>query len=798
MAGARAAGTQNPMPLVDTRFDVGINGGLATVSTLRTFRNGESESIEVTITFPIPVHAVLFSLEARVDGRILKACARAKVQARATYEDAIERGKGTVLHEELLRGVHMLSVGNIAPGAEIQVTVVWALVLTNINGAAHLRIPLTVGDVYGCSGLPDSDELLHGGVLQSGRLNVECLDGTVTHPRAKLAPEGTDIPLNVPIDLVVTGWSPRHLHGRAADGRNVVVRIEPGDSSDTSLNVALAIDHSGSMGEICSSAHASLTKHQAAVAALKSISLSLKKSDAVDIWEFDDALKHVGLVREQGGTFVRRVLQQGSRLSNVIKHLSTPAGGTEIGGALAGIAGTSTAQDILLITDGKSHALDVQALSGTGRRFSVVLIGEDSLEANVGHLAAISGGEIFIASEGNLTRALQAAFTALRSPPQKKHEPDGSPDRIAVSRSGMKVTVQWHLEMKPSNDTPAARATSAIAASLALQFLDTEAATALAEAEGLVTHLTSLVLVDEAAEIQSGIPANRKVFLPSPATGALPVRALYHSEVRTLHPHLNLASPARVNDLVSARTQFTEPAFSRRSSDIPDIKILIDELDNLGEIDEKRFSRPEAPLRRLLDQMERVSRTLSKQADLRESIAQFRTQVTELTRHLRERLEYLRSPLEEAAGLSAGENRENYFNEIMELNLNIAEALSRLSQVEGEAAKLQKKIEFIIRERLPILFSELAALIDWDAAPGKLQVGDLSNLDNGIAQGINALAHGPAFTMLSERIQVEPVMLAIGLIAQRESTGSRTAARIAKSVIGDRTVDDLMTHLAFA
>jgi hypothetical protein len=35
----------------------------------------------------------------------------------------------------------------------------------------------------------------------------------------------------------------------------------------------------------------------------------------------------------------------------------------------------------------------VQALAQRGRHISVVLSGEDSLEANVGHLAALTGGD---------------------------------------------------------------------------------------------------------------------------------------------------------------------------------------------------------------------------------------------------------------------------------------------------------------------------------------------------------------------------------------------------------------------
>ena len=48
----------------------------------------------------------------------LVAKAQRKNMARETYESALERGKTSVLHEEVLRGVHMLSVGHIPPGAE--------------------------------------------------------------------------------------------------------------------------------------------------------------------------------------------------------------------------------------------------------------------------------------------------------------------------------------------------------------------------------------------------------------------------------------------------------------------------------------------------------------------------------------------------------------------------------------------------------------------------------------------------------------------------------------------------------
>src|SRR5215510_3758397 len=107
MAGAR------PVPLISTAYDIDIRGGLAEVTVVRTYRNNEQESIEATVTFPLPVHAVLYSLEACIADRLLKAVARSKTTARQIYEDAIDAGKSTVLYEELLKGVHLLAVGHI-------------------------------------------------------------------------------------------------------------------------------------------------------------------------------------------------------------------------------------------------------------------------------------------------------------------------------------------------------------------------------------------------------------------------------------------------------------------------------------------------------------------------------------------------------------------------------------------------------------------------------------------------------------------------------------------------------------
>jgi hypothetical protein len=643
VAGASAA-RGSPIPLASTRFDVEIDSGLATVVTKRVFRNDEAESIEATVTFPVPVHAVLFNLEARIGGRVVQARAKRRTQAREEYEDAVERGKTAVLHEEVLRGVHMLSVAHLGPGKEIEVTTVWAAALSFVGDRGQLRIPLTVGDIYGRSGLSDSDDLLTGGPVQNADLFVRCKNGVVAVRSASIDEGHARVPLNAPIDLIVTHATGQELRGVAADGREVILRISPHQGGDMALNVAVVVDHSGSMEEECSDRAGSITKHQAVIAGLRSAAQGLGEEDVIDLWEFDHVLAHVG------STHDRVSGRRGSkRLLSLIARLTLPGGGTEIGAALSGTIAGSDARDILLITDGKSHALDVHELARKGRRITAVLVGEDSLEANVGHLAALSGGDIFVAAGDDLADSLVTAIGALRASFGRPGPIGASLDHVRVVRGNAVLEAEWRPATEPVSDASRNRSVAAMAASLALPLLDEERAALLAEAEELVTHLTSLMLVDEAGEVQEGIPAVRKIALPHPSAGSAGMtrRRSYRASYLRTAPR-NLHAPRNIS-------------YSALS---------------IGSV-----SRPQS-LR-----------------DLR---------------------------------------------------------------------------------------------IDWDMSPNELLAGDLSVLDPQQASLIEQIAAQPEVTALAKRMNIDPTVLVVALLAQSEASGNQSAARIAKSVLGVQPTDELL------
>lgn len=490
-----------PIPLIATSYDINIKGGLADVTATRTFNNSERLSLEATLTFPLPVHAVLYELKAKVGDRVLKAVAKSKGAARETYEEAIDQGHMTVLHEELIKGVHMLSVGHLPPGARIEVEARFVLPLAMIGGTALLRIPTTVGDVYGASGLPDSDEIASGGTLLAGDVKLSCDSGTPKLFGGTLENGAARVWLDASIVVEIEGWTPRTLTGCAADGTPVSLAMKPAPNADANLDAAVLVDRSGSMAETCVSG-ARVTKHAAVLLGLDDAGRDLTEADRINLWEFSFGANDLGTARAGGW---RALLLQ----------LSIPDGGTEIGGSIAKVIAERQVRDILLITDGKSHALDINKLAASGVRFTVVLIGEDSLDANVGHLAMLTGGQIFVPGGVDVSAAVRSALKAMRA--QRLATTSGT--AIETCIGGMAVSAAWGSEASSAAPADPAwtRAVGAFCASLRLASLQPADGAALAEREGLVTHLTSLVLVDVDGKPQSGLPSTRKVALPSPA-----------------------------------------------------------------------------------------------------------------------------------------------------------------------------------------------------------------------------------------------------------------------------------------
>lgn len=488
----------HPLPLTETRIDMHVRKGFATVELTRAFRNIEDEPIEAVMTFPVPFEASLVALEAVIDGRRLKGIAKGRHDARETYEDAVSTGKAAILHEEPLRGLHVLSVGNLGAGQTARVTSRYVLPVGLSGETPLLHIPLTAGEIYGQSPLAPSDALVTDDALKlSGhaRVTVEG-EGRATTPQG--TPLGVDwfeIDLGRAVEILLPGLRFGEVEGVSADGRRVRLSASLAERGARPLDIAILIDRSGSTD----AKFDGVTVWRAMQQAVQKACVGFGLEDRASIWQFDNTCQKIA-----SGA--------GPSLAKALAKLGPPNGGTELGGAIRTVLADG-ARPILVLTDGQTNHHEVQAAALEGAPIFPVLVGEGSLSSGAGHLAAISGGQVFNAARGFAQEAVASAVAAMRNPggATQAKQADGRLASLRTIRGGVTIEAVWHGEA----DFACCDAIGAYAASLALGALPELEAKRLAVAHGLTSHLTSLVLVDEAGERQESLPNMRKVPLPA-------------------------------------------------------------------------------------------------------------------------------------------------------------------------------------------------------------------------------------------------------------------------------------------
>ena len=542
-------GRGTSIPMKSTQIDVDIKAGIAVTRTTRVFKNDEGVSIEAILTMPVAFDAVVTGLEAMIDGRKLLAVSKAKKEARETYEGAIDAGKMTILHEEALRGVHVLSVGQLGAGKEVSVIIETVAPLMQLSASCFLRIPTTVGAVYGSSPLLPADDLMTSAAVKHvATLSIKTDAGQISLSDGSTL--GVNEPIEVTLDKSIEISLSKASFGKtiamSATGHPVTLSVQPIKSSDNNLNMAVLVDRSGSMASAFPRSH--VTKWDAVREGLAYALKDLNPSDQIGMWQFDNECQFLG--KESGGA--------SASLAGLIEE---PAGGTELGKAVHRVV-ASGAKDVLIVTDGQTWSNTVDELRSKNARLSAILVGSDSLDANIGHLCANSGGQVYYASNDDVASILNEALKNLRRTDAaiKGKAGERYPASLKTVRGSAEITAKWSVEKDKTGklSDPIGR----YAASLALPLLEPTMAQDFASLHCLSTHNTSLVLVDNEGEVSDALPEMRKVPLMHSASEFSPRinRSYSYSEPNL---SMSMASASSESEPASASLEYLQRSVNK-------------------------------------------------------------------------------------------------------------------------------------------------------------------------------------------------------------------------------------------
>lgn len=146
MLGERA--DSDSLPLKSTSVRARLSGIIADVEIVQTYANTGQVPLEALYVFPASTRAAVHGLEMRIGDRLVKAQIQEKQQARATYEKAKRESKTTGLLEQQRPNVFQMSLANIAPSAEVVVTLHYTEQVTPTDGIYEFVFPTVVGPRY--------------------------------------------------------------------------------------------------------------------------------------------------------------------------------------------------------------------------------------------------------------------------------------------------------------------------------------------------------------------------------------------------------------------------------------------------------------------------------------------------------------------------------------------------------------------------------------------------------------------------------------------------------------------------
>jgi Ca-activated chloride channel family protein len=157
------------VPLLGVALSGRVFGAHARLVLRQRYRNDEARPIEAVYTFPVPSDAALVGFAMEAAGRRVEAEIKEREEAFRIYDDAVYAGHGAALLDEERRNVFTASVGNLLPGEETMIEVVYVQPLSSDEGALRLMIPTLVAPRY-IPGAPAGDRTAHGVVAPTDRV----------------------------------------------------------------------------------------------------------------------------------------------------------------------------------------------------------------------------------------------------------------------------------------------------------------------------------------------------------------------------------------------------------------------------------------------------------------------------------------------------------------------------------------------------------------------------------------------------------------------------------------------------
>ena len=207
-----------PIPLSGVEIRADVASFCARVTIAQRYVNHETTPIEAVYVFPLDEGAAVCGFEAVIDGTLVVGEIKERDEAFEMYDEAMMRGDGALLLDEERPDVFIASVGNLPPGKELLLKIVYVTELHADDAGLRFTVPTTVSPRYA----PARDRV---GV---GRSDAETLN----------PPVGWEVPygLNLAVALTMPDTltlveSPSHAVRVSLNGQQATVTLSQAETA---------------------------------------------------------------------------------------------------------------------------------------------------------------------------------------------------------------------------------------------------------------------------------------------------------------------------------------------------------------------------------------------------------------------------------------------------------------------------------------------------------------------------------------------------------------------------------------
>jgi len=136
------------LPLKDTQVDISVSGVIADVKVRQIYRNEGSRPINASYVFPASTRAAVYAMRMQIGNEIIIAKIKEREKAKEDFEKAKEEGKSASLLEQERPNVFSMSLANLMPQEQVEITLNYTELLIPTDNVYELVFPTVVGPRY--------------------------------------------------------------------------------------------------------------------------------------------------------------------------------------------------------------------------------------------------------------------------------------------------------------------------------------------------------------------------------------------------------------------------------------------------------------------------------------------------------------------------------------------------------------------------------------------------------------------------------------------------------------------------